>query len=373
MLADTVKKSKPSFRKHEGRLCVCMEQIKDWESLNDLPIILKMLIVIISAKPLSSVHPLCLPPLMYISWCALSISAGVLTSSLGLDSGGTALLLVPCGWILTVHGVRLLRLTLQHAAAHNSVLSTSKANLILGEISSILTISTDFRTYGLAHRRTHHNAQKLMTPGDETYEFWTKDLRLSHGASLKDSQQLVVQSLCSPYYHLRRFSNRASVCFASSSLLHNVWSISFWSLILCLVTCTGNFRLFLISWLIPISVLFECCSVLRQIVEHRNPTDEEPRMTAAIYLADLPPSTSAKHSNLKRCALWAYWWFKLLTVHLLCRLLVLPGDSPNHPKHHNAPESADWRNHIYVQSERFDYPENFGLASAMLDSLRSWS
>ena len=96
-------------------------------------------------------------------------------------------------------------------------------------------------------------------------------------------------------------------------------------------------------------------------------------MTAAIYLADLPPSTSAKHSNLKRCALWAYWWFKLLTVHLLCRLLVLPGDSPNHPKHHNAPESADWRNHIYVQSERFDYPENFGLASAMLDSLRSWS
>ena len=372
MLADTFAKSKTVFCDYELDAYSFSEQNKDWEALNDLPTLLKILVVTISAKPLPGLHPLSIPPIVYIVWCALSIAIGVAASSLGLRDSGISLLLVPWGWVLTLHGTRLLRLTLQHAAAHNSVLKHSWANTLLGEVSSIVTISTDFRSYKRAHMHTHHNLQKLMTPGDETYSFWTQDLRLNPGATLRELQRSVITSLVSPFYHSRRFSHRVVACFASSSLHHNVWSCLFWGSILFLIVHAGYLRFFLVSWLIPISVLFECCSVLRQLVEHRCPTLEDPRMTAAIYLTDTPPPVAVESSCWKIFVSWGYWWLKLFTVHFLSRLLVLPGDSPNHPKHHNDPGAKDWRNHIYARSERYDYPENFGLSSAILDSLQSW-
>ena len=259
--------------------------------LKKLPTCIQMAVTLIIATPFEGQTPFVFPSTIHLAWSLSTMFFGMLLCQVGIHSKWM-LLLVPSSWIFTLHGARLLRLTLQHAAAHNALYENRIINQFIGELSSILTFSKDFRSYQRGHLNTHHNAQKLMTPGDETYDFWTQELCLVPGSSASDSWAQVRNSLISPKYHFKQILRRFVDCLASPSTNHNMWSNLFWGSVITIVTHTNTWLLFIIGWVFPILVMFEICSVLRQLVEHRISTPQDQRMTSAIWLADVPPSTS---------------------------------------------------------------------------------
>jgi hypothetical protein len=212
-----------------------------------------------------------------------------------------------------------------------------------------------------------------MTPGDETFEFWVHDLRLKPGMPVEKSWLLVLWSLISLEYQARQFLQRLKGCFCSPYWDHNVYAWFWWGMILTIVDLNRVWQYFFIAWLFPLSVLFEDCSVLRQGVEHRCPVPGDGRKTAFIRLADLPPLLSDDASRLKHYFKWTGWWTRFILIHLPSRLLVLPGDSPNHPLHHHDPGDKQLHEHIFKSSPPDAYPVNWGLINALNDTLVTWS
>lgn len=315
-------------------------------------------------------------------WIGLSIS----TFGVGL---------IPIGWIITLHVLRWLRLSCQHAAAHRLLFHRQqRLNFLTGEIISILTLSGDFRTYGVPHTHLHHRLKSpldhpaLMKPGDETFVYLVEEADFQLGSSVDDLWMHLWTTLFSPLFHTKRFMTRLQSTFCSPYMDHNFWAICFWLAIGILVSVNGVGLPFLVSIGVPISIGFEASSLLRQCVEHRfpvPPTEERSnevlsQMTSAIFLAEFPPQFFAATSWTERGLTWGRWWVRLFGYHFMCRFLVLTGDSPCHDWHHRHP-GGNWLNAVFERQSDLEagspgwgrYSENWGFLEAIDVTFHSMS
>jgi hypothetical protein len=125
---------------------------------------------------------------------------------------------------------------------------------------------------------------------------------------------------------------------------------------------TGGGTLFIVGWLVPLTVLFQISNTLRLCVKHTLPPPGSTltgrahfaSLTNAIFLCSPPPDRSRTGprratGRLRWATGWLRWWTVLLLVHFPARYLVLTGDTVCHDFHHRYPMTRDWPNYLYAR------------------------
>lgn len=349
----------------------------------DLPGWIQPFLTELTAKPFAGEQPRKRSAIKDVIKTFTALGIGVATSVLAISQSGLYLGLLPIGWSLTVYGSRKLRLTIMHACSHHAVFANSrKFNSRLGESISILTLTLNFKAYQQGHNKDHHS-NKLLTPGDETYEYLVNTVSFRLGMTVDEAWRHLWRTLLSPTFYMRRFASRLGATFLSDSANHNLLSFAFWSTVLGFVTLTNSWLAFLVAWIIPISVFFEASSLLRQCVEHRFPATDErtpkvlSQMTTAIFCGEQTPKLPSA-SRIERFTAWTWWCLRMLFYHLPSKVLILTGDSAGgHDFHHRNPGSREWLNCIFERQREVDageeYYHTWGLLEAINETFKSLS
>lgn len=286
-----------------------------------------------------------------------------------------------CGWILTTSGLRKLQVVILHHCAHINFSGHKKFDRYLGRLISILLIVRSFDSYKTDHIK-HHQAKKLLTLEDETVRFLFLWLGLRPGMPKKQIWQKFYSRLVSIQFHLRFFFARVAACFLSDSPSHNAFSIGFWGLVLTFITFTHTWMVFLLVWIVPLTVFYQISVCFRLAAEHEWPLSEEVNQqrdkrfvcqsTKAIFLGEATPSSELPF--LMKVLSWGQWWLRLIFIHLLSRLFVLQGDTPVHDVHHRHPGTDDWANALFVRQQELEagcprfpqsYQAHWGLLAAI--------
>lgn len=317
----------------------------------------------------------------------VSLISGVGMSILALVLESNFYLLLFPGLLITVSGMRKLQVVIYHHCSHGTVLSTRRANFILGELISIILIIKDFKTYK-QHHMAHHNSTKLLTVEDETSQDLA-EIGIFPGLSKNILWQRLILSFLSPIAHVRWFLNRIRFCFLSLNFMHNFIAITCW-LVLCFsVNYFNVWREFIIIWLFPLTILYHISRMLRLVAEHKWPTPQIMKSrgklftcltTVAVFNGEkLPEKTGKVFIDLYRLSCWIT---KMICIHLFARVFVLVGDTPCHDYHHRRPNSPEWSS--YISARQIDkengcigYPLNYsevwGLFNAIDNNLQSIS
>ncbi|MEH1858530.1 MAG: hypothetical protein V7L21_11115 [Nostoc sp.] len=351
----------------------------------DLPNWIQPFLTELTAKPFVGEQQRKRTALNHIVTTFVALGIGVATSVLALSQSGFNLGLIPIGWGLTVYGARKLRLTIMHACSHHAVFTNNrKFNCWLGEFISILTLTLNFKAYQRGHNKDHHS-NKLLTPGDETYQYLIDTVGFRLGMNVNHAWKHLWKTLVSPTFHIHQFASRLAATFLSDSLSHNLLSVVFWSSVLGFVTLKNSWLAFLVAWIIPISIFFEASSLLRQCVEHHFPVPTTAKhspevlsqMTAAIFCGEPTPKLDSSAEWVEIFLAWTLWWLQMLFYHLPSRVFILTGDSPCHDFHHRNPGSHKWLDCIFERQKEVEagvkYYHHWGLLEAINESFKFMS
>jgi fatty acid desaturase len=313
--------------------------------------------------------------------CALTVMPFLMTEPLLV-----AWLLVPAGLLATSCGLGIFQVVIFHHCSHGTVFATRERNHRVGRMISALLLFKRFEDYQREHM-IHHSAKKLLTEEDEFADFVLGLCGLEAGVPKRELWRRVLVNCVSPSFHWRFFSRRVKASLFTGDAAHDWMGRLAWGFAISLSLATGTFGLFLLAWVLPVTILLQIATVFRILVEHSFP---EPALIAqrdkefvchasvGVFPGREPPMTSAR--TLPGLLAWTGWWAEMLTVHLFVRLFVLVGDAPCHDYHHRRPATRRWTTYIHARQQDIDagspgfptgYFEAWGLMRAVDRSLAS--
>lgn len=354
------------------------------KSMERLPKIFQGFLTWLTTEPLQSQKRSPKTSAYQITTAFISLFMGLGLSLMALNK---MLIILPISLLITVSGMRKLQVVIYHHCSHGTVFKSKFANLVLGEIISIMLVIKDFPTYRRDHM-AHHQASKLLTYEDET----TQDLSeigLLPGVPKNILWKRLLLSFISPFSHIRWMLNRVRNCFLSLNLVHNLIAMFIWILAFALVNYFKIWNIFLISWILPLTLLYHISRILRLVAEHRWPAKEIIKSrgkmficlsTVAVFNGEKLPNRTGNH--IYDYLLLMYWLVRVICIHMFARIFVLVGDTPCHDYHHRRPGSREWSNYIYARYEDkykgcigypLNYKEVWGLFKAIDQNLNSLS
>ena len=280
------------------------------------------------------------------------------------------------GWGHILHALRCFRLPNRHAAAHGHLSGNAQVDYWIGQILSAILLAAPMGRYANSHVtdpfKAHHKWNKLMTPGESTFEE-IKALGFQPGVSNDVNWRHLKSLLLSPLCYGQALAKGLHDAFCTGTLLERAFNVTIWGVILTIALTTHQLMLFLVAYGIP-RLLYEGCQVLRVLIEH---TFDEPgrprtlaiykRMTSAIILADPVPAIVQDVNYLESSLQWFHWSFKML-MHFVARCYIATGDICNHPTHHVRP-GASFINHELERMKLINsghaIHSNWGLVAAI--------
>jgi fatty acid desaturase len=306
----------------------------------------------LTARPAPGEEPAPRSPMSFvvgaIAWLVLGVALTVLPFLLAAPPAA-AWLLVPVGLTFTCCGLGLFQVVIFHHCSHGTVFPTREANRRAGRIISAFFLFKRFDDYQREHM-LHHSAKKLLTEEDEFADFVLGLLGLEAGLSKKELWRRLLVRLVSPVFHWTFLSRRVQKSMFTGDAGHDWMARAFWGAMIVGTLATGTFWLFLLAWVLPVTILLQVATPLER--------------------ATTPAGLVA----------WAGWWAEMLTVHLFVRLFVMVGDAPCHDFHHRKPASKKWTTYIHARQGDLDagspgYPagyfECWGLFAAVDRNLAS--
>ena len=323
-------------------------------------------------------------------WEALAFSvAGPLVGAAALVHA--PLMLAPVvlllSWLMTTYGLGLFQVVVFHHASHGTVFADWNRNRRIGWLISATLLFKHFEFYKKEHM-LHHSANKLLTHEDEFADFVLGLCRLEPGVPKSELWRRVLWEVTfSPVFHVRFLGKRIRAALWSSDAAHNAVGIAFWSMMVVGAAATGWLSMWLLLWVVPVTLLLQIATVGRILCEHRFPDealiaargrDFVCEATAGVFPGSPPPD--ARLNTLRGWARWTMWWLDMLIVQLGVRLFVLVGDAPCHDYHHRRPGEKKWTGYIYARQADLDagcpgysrnYGENWGLFAALDENLRT--
>ena len=297
-----------------------------------------------------------------------------------------AWLLLPAGLLGTSCGLGIFQVVIFHHCSHGTVFATRQRNNRAGRMISAFLLFKRFEDYQREHM-LHHNAKKLLTEEDEFADFVLGLCGLEAGLPKRELWRRVAVNCVSPVFHWRFFSRRVKASLFTGDARHDWMGRIGWGSAIAASLATGTFDVFLIAWLLPVSVLLQVATVFRILVEHSFPEAEVMAQrdknflchaSVGVFPGRQPPLVRAR--SLAGGLAWTLWWAEMLTVHLFVRLFVLVGDAPCHDFHHRRPATRRWTSYIHARQQDLEagspgfptgYFEAWGLMHAVDRSLAS--
>ncbi len=334
----------------------------------------------LTAKPYRGQVPIRCTPLSYLIWTGTMLVLGLSLSAIAVHQPMWLGLLVIPGWILTTSGMRALQVVVMHHCSHINVTKNKSTDTLIGQCISALLVIQDFSSYTKSHR-IHHSLKGHLTKRDDTLNFLFNELKLRPGMSKQDCWKRLRRSLWSPTFHARFLCNRLKGCFLSCPSMHREMAFLFWANVLRLIFATHTEVIFLLAWVLPVTIFYQICTSLRLVVEHEFPDLElllnrdkrfVAESTKAVFLGEATPDPASR--GVSKLLAWGCWWFRMLFIHGLCRILILQGDTPVHDVHTRCPGSDDWANALWIRGAELEevcsrwtspYQERWGLSNAI--------
>lgn len=343
----------------------------------------------LTAKPAAGEEPHQRSALSFVYGALAWIVGGCALTILPFLLAGPPLLwlALPVGLTATCCGLGLFQVVIFHHCSHGTVFATRQANRRAGRLISALLLFKRFEDYQREHM-LHHSAKKLLTEEDEFADFVLGLCGLEPGLPKRELWRRVVVNCVSPVFHWHFLRRRIQASLFTGDAAHDWPGRIAWTAAIAATLATGTFGLFLLAWVLPVTVLLQIATVFRILVEHSFPEaeliaqrDKEfvCHASCGVFPGREPPVETA--ASLRGLLAWAAWWAEMLTVHLFVRLFVLVGDAPCHDFHHRRPATRRWTSYIHARQQDLEagspgfptgYFEAWGLLRAvdrMLDTL----
>ena len=350
------------------------------------PLVLQPFLTWLTACPIDGeIHTECYPT-DCVKHSLIKLFSSFLLYRLSCSSTGLAsYTLYLSSIILSTASLGLLQVGVFHYCSHGTVFRSLKTNVIVGRLVSAVCLFPSFDHYRSKHMR-HHSHEVLLTGEDEFTEFVIKQCGLTPGSSKRVLWIRVIISIISPWFHLKFFINRLLSSTEYLCTKNGIKVISGWIILILAVVKTGNMQDFTLFFIIPLFVPFQVTVVIRTLCEHHVPYNQlstvrdrslPDHATRPVFAGCNPPPTHLK--GLSKTAAWTSWWIKMMTFHLLFRVIILVGDAARHDLHHARPSNRNWANYMCDRYparrpvETFCSEESWGCLSTINSCISSIS
>jgi hypothetical protein len=284
------------------------------------------------------------------------------------------------GWLLTVHGERLMVLVIAHQALHRRFSGNSRWDWYWGETVTVLSVFHTFGDFKEEHFDNHHRREIFATEADPPVQFLI-DLGFRPGLPRMALWRRAWRVFLSPVFYWHGFLGRIA-----SNLRGHVWRLlGFavwlgWWLSLPFWLPHGALVLPL-AFVLPVILFAQLRALLDRLGEHEWLAPRDPEHghrfytvanTAARYCGSAIPARGAGPLA------WLRWTALTVFYHVPSRLLVVVGDLPNHDYHHRYPSTPEWTTAAYARQHDIDtgpegppYREVWGMGAAIDRMFRS--
>lgn len=324
-------------------------------------------------------------PLIRHTWVSyLAVTLGLYLAGLTVSTFAVAVmfplwyLALPVGWLLTVHGERLMVLVIAHQALHRRFSGNPRGDWFWGEVVTVLSVFHTFGDFKEEHFDNHHRREVFATTADPPVQFLL-DLGFRPGLSRTALWRRAWVVFLSPVFYLRGFlgrigsnlSNRGPR-IAGFALWMGWWlSLPFW--------LPNGGLVLVLAFAVPVILFAQLSALLDRLGEHEWLAPRDPELghrfytaanTAARYCGSAVPAAGLPAG--RRLRAWTRWTALTLCYHLPARLLVIVGDLPNHDYHHRYPSTPEWTTAAYARQRDIDtgpegppYREVWGMGAAI--------
>ncbi len=246
----------------------------------------------------------------------------------------------------------LLQVGVFHYCSHGTVLKSMKANMAVGRVVSAVCLLPSFDYYRSKHMR-HHSHEVLLKDEDEFTEFVIKQCNLRPGTPKSALWFNVIIAIISPRFHCKLLLMRILLSTEYFRKLRGLVVLGGWAAVILLSVKEGFFADLINFFFIPLFIPFQITVVLRTLCEHHVPDNSlniirdralTDHATRPVFAGCIPPNAEMK--GVRKVASWTFWWIKMMTCHLLFRVIVLVGDAARHDLHHARPSNRNWANYM---------------------------
>ncbi|WP_019925389.1 fatty acid desaturase [Nocardia sp. BMG111209] len=312
-----------------------------------------------------------------LTWFLLGLTVSTLAVALMFPFWYLALL---AGWLLTVHGERVMVLVIAHQALHRRFSGSRRWDGFWGEAVTVLSMFHTFGDFEAEHFHNHHRREVFATPVDPPVQNLV-ELGFRPGMSREKLWRRAWFVFFSPMFYWTGFVGRLR-----SNLRSRGWRIpaaalwAGWWLSLPFWLPHGTLVL-LLALVVPVILFAQLSALLDRLGEHEWLAPRDPALGHRFYTA---ANTSARYCGSPVPArgagvpAWFGWTAATLCYHLPSRLLVVVGDLPSHDHHHRYPATPEWTTAAYARQRDIDtgpegpaYREVWGMGAAVDRMFRS--
>lgn len=300
---------------------------------------------------------------------------GVTLTGVGIIWLPLAPAFLPLGWIFTVGGARHFQLSVVHFAVHNQFFADERHNRLLAQTISTVLLITNYTDYYVDHVKKHHPRRTFARRGDPDLEFLIA-LGFLPGMSHEELWRHLAWTLVSPRFHFLFLRGRLHTNFVSASRPRRLASVALWLAVTIVLAMHPTWIVpFALLWVVPLTVGYHVSSLLQFASEHlwllpcddKSAREHAKALTRGRFCGDALPPADVR--GFARARAWAVWWVRLLTLHAVVRIAVLPGDLPHHDLHHLRPTDFDWPNANAVRLEMLANGEALTETWGLFDAL----
>lgn len=242
----------------------------------------------------------------------------------------------------------------QHHAVHGAISKRKWVNVVVAEITSILSLAQAPSVYTPKHLLEHHNPQHLANSGDPDFH-WLQSLGFLPGQTIEQYWWLLWRLLFNPAFYLKNLATRVRGHIKQAPITHRVTLLIWWA---SLIAAAEAFQLWpaLLMYLSLLTVAAPISSLLQTLTEHVWASKENPEMKTHPRLLPID-------SNPRLFLVFLYW-----------RMAILSTDLAQHQAHHYKPINRNWPMAAYSDYARSDLPRAvWGIRNHFRISLDSLS
>ncbi|WP_353745373.1 fatty acid desaturase [Sphingobium sp.] len=315
----------------------------------------------LTGKPGIHQHAIFVPgPLMFAAAALVTFFIGIGLSGYAVASwSGWSPLLVGLGWACVVNASRRLVSTVNHQCIHGRFSGSRKTDRLVSNAIALLTLTDTPGQYRHEHFSLHHRDDVFTSSRDPAAAFLGA-IGIVPGTPVRTLWRRLLVALVSPRFHMRFLLGRLR---SQMTMNERGWRLGFLlfmgGLIIAASQSPGAAVIICVAYLVPITILYQNSVLLEFVSEHA-------------WFIPAPITTRsgiihATHSWGRFCGratperqvfatpggyylAWLAWGLEHLCYHLPVRLLILPGDLPQHDFHHRNPATPEWTNATYARA-----------------------
>jgi hypothetical protein len=305
-------------------------------------------------------------PFGFFAWSLVSYLGGLaIALAAGAARGGAAVAGTLLGWCLVVHGARRLVSTVAHQCIHSRFSGRRGVDHFVGELVTLLTFTQTAEEYRKEHFVMHHARGVFTTPADPAAQF-LHNVGFRPGRDSRALWRQLVLNIGSPWFHGYFFWGRLRSNLIAARPVRKLCA---WLHVLAWATAIAvgavTVKTFVLAVAVPVVCLYQLSVLFEFISEHAwfVPYSASSRARAihgthswGRFCGSAVPQRAAAHgSRLRWCGQWLAWVAAHLFYHLPVRILVLPGDLPQHDFHHRRPNTRQWTQATHARQSDLEW------------------